>query len=149
MRSLAALVLIVVLLVGIAAPADACGAACGVAIGLASFFTLTALLAPLTYAYPYPAYPAYAYAAPVTYQTPVVDTTRPVVYQSPVYQQPPVVQSAPAAPTRVVQYPHGRYELRGDGVTTAYHWVWVAFESPIPPPPAGLPPAAPPPGPTQ
>jgi hypothetical protein len=36
----------------------------------------------------------------------------------------------------VVDYPTGRYELRGDGVTSAYQWVW------IPKPPAGPPPEA-------
>ena len=148
MRRLAALALIVVLLVGIASPAYACGPACGVAIGLASFFALTALVAP--FAYPYP---AYAYPAPVVYQPPVV-YSRSVVYQTPVYETPapqaPVVHRA-AAPVRVsvVQYPHGRYELRGDGVTTAYQWVWVVAPSSIPPPPAGLPPAAPPTGPAR
>lgn len=37
----------------------------------------------------------------------------------------------------VMQYPNGRYELRGDGFTSPYAWVWV----PNPPPP---PPLAPP-----
>ena len=148
MRSLVALALIVVLLVAITSPAHACGAPCGVAIGLASFLFLSALVAPFAYPYPYYGGPAYAYAAPVAYQAPVVYATRPVVYQTPVYQ-PPAVHPAPVAQTRVVQYPHGRYELRGDGVTTAYQWVWVVAESPIPPPPPGLPPATPPPGPTQ
>src|SRR5262249_54988627 len=41
---------------------------------------------------------------------------------------------APAsAQVRVVQYPHGRYELRGDGVTTAYQWVWVVTAEPTSP----------------
>ncbi len=41
----------------------------------------------------------------------------------------------PAAPavSRVVEYPHGRYLLRGDGVNTAYQWVWLP--NPPPPPP--------------
>jgi hypothetical protein len=42
----------------------------------------------------------------------------------------------------VIQYPHGRYELRGDGVTTAYTWVWIPNPPPPPPPPAA-PPAEP------
>jgi hypothetical protein len=153
MRSLAALALIVVLLIGIAAPADACGSPCGVAIGLASFFFLSALLAPFTYPYGYPypyygypaaytGYPAYTYAAPVAYEPPVVYTTRPVVSQH------SVAPPAPPAQTRVVHYPHGRYELRGDGVRTAYLWVWVVTESPVAPSLASLPPATPPPGPT-
>jgi hypothetical protein len=31
----------------------------------------------------------------------------------------------------VVHYSAGRYELRGDGLTTPYRWVWI----PNPPPP--------------
>jgi hypothetical protein len=38
----------------------------------------------------------------------------------------------PPPPERdVVQYSAGRYELRGDGLTTPYRWVWI----PNPPPP--------------
>jgi hypothetical protein len=37
---------------------------------------------------------------------------------------------------RVMTYPEGRYELRGDGRTTPYYWVWI---------PAGATPPAPPP----
>jgi hypothetical protein len=37
----------------------------------------------------------------------------------------------------VIQYPTGRFELQGDGITTPYRWVWI----PNPPP---VPPAAPP-----
>jgi hypothetical protein len=47
--------------------------------------------------------------------------------------------SAAPPPPRVVEYATGRYELRGDGSTTAYRWVWI----PNPPP---APPTAPPPG---
>jgi hypothetical protein len=159
MRSLAALVLVVVLLVGIAAPADACGAGCGVAIGLASFFFLNAVLAPLAYpyAYPYPyygypayeypaypAYPAYTYAAPGASQPPMVYASRSGVSQP----QQAVAQAAPTAQTRVVHYPHGRFELHGDGVRTAYVWVWVVTESPGTPSLASLP-AIPPPAPTR
>ena len=146
MRRLAALALVVILIVAIAQPADACGAACGVAIGLASFFFLSALVAP--FAYPYPGYPAYAYAAPVVYQPPVVYST-PVVYRAPAAQSPAVYHASAPAQVRVVQYPHGRYELHGDGVTTPYQWVWVAAAEPIPAPSAGLPPGSPPPTATQ
>jgi hypothetical protein len=31
-------------------------------------------------------------------------------------------------------YPHGRYVLRGDGITVAYRWVWVPNPPPSPPP---------------
>jgi hypothetical protein len=45
----------------------------------------------------------------------------------------------------VIEYPHGRYELRGDGITIPYRWVWI----PNPPagPPADAPPAPGPPAP--
>lgn len=49
------------------------------------------------------------------------------------------MRSAAPPPPHVVEYATGRYELRGDGVTTAYRWVWI----PNPPP---APPTAPPPG---
>jgi hypothetical protein len=51
----------------------------------------------------------------------------------------PPVAAPPVPMPRVVEYPHGRYELRGDGVTTPYVWVWV----PNPPPPPAPPPQAP------
>jgi len=48
------------------------------------------------------------------------------------------------APTvAVMQHPDGRYELRGDGLAAAYHWVWlpssVDVAAPLPP---AIPPAA-------
>lgn len=48
------------------------------------------------------------------------------------------ISVTPTPPTpSVVSFPGGHYELRGDGVTAPYQWVWV----PNPPP---APPAAPP-----
>jgi hypothetical protein len=48
-----------------------------------------------------------------------------------------------AAPTAtVVQYPTGRYELRGDGVSVPYYWVWLPTQPVIAapaPPPVGAP----------
>lgn len=32
----------------------------------------------------------------------------------------------------VLLYPDGRYELRGDGVSVPYHWVWVPAGAPPP-----------------
>lgn len=78
----------------------------------------------------YAAPPAVVYAAP----PPVVLAPAPVV------AAPPVVAAAPS-PT-VVQYPHGRYELRWSGAQ--YTWVWIPTVPPPPPPP---PAAAPPPPP--
>ena len=105
--------------------------ATNIALGLASFAVFNQLVAAFSYpgpayAYGYPAYPAYA--APVYYSAPAV-------YSAPATV---VVQQPAPAPTysRVVQYPHGRYELRGDGVYTAYQWVWIPNAPPPPPPPA-------------
>jgi len=63
-----------------------------------------------------------------------------VVAPAPVYSEPTPVYSAPP----VYQYPHGRYELQGDGVATAYQWVWIPNPT-IPSPPPGAPSTAPPP----
>ena len=144
MRRMIALALVVVLVVVVVVmpAAEAGGAATNIALGLASFAVFNSLfVAPFFYpryayaapapAYYYPAYPAYP-----TYPT------YPVVVERPYYQTVYVQTPAPAPRySNVVRYPHGRYELRGDGVSTAYQWVWI----PNPPPP----PAAPPPPPTQ
>jgi hypothetical protein len=62
-----------------------------------------------------------------------------------VYTAPPIpaVPSGPEpspAPT-VIEYPTGRYELRGDGASTPYSWVWIPNPPPAPP---AEPPGAPP-----
>ncbi len=54
----------------------------------------------------------------------------------------------PAPTVTIVQYPTGYYQLYGNGITTAYYWVWVPAMSPPPPPAppapfAGAMPAAP------
>ena len=56
----------------------------------------------------------------------------PPVYGRQVYAAP-----TPARPT-VVQYAHGRYELRGDGIATAYQWLWIPNPTIPPPPRPGL-----------
>lgn len=100
----------------------------GAALGLAAFaafttlFTLPLVAAAAAYPpyYGYPAYPA-----------PVYVTAPPAYYALP-----------PAAPAiqREVIYPHGRHVLYGDGIRTAYQWVWVPNP---PPPPVGPPPPPP------
>ena len=124
MRQLVAVALVVALMVGVAVPAAYAGTATNVALGLASFAVFNQVvggfLAPR---------PVYAYPAPVVIERPV-----------PVYRQVIVTTPPPPAPIyrNVVYYPHGRYELRGDGVYTAYRWVWipsVAAVPPVPPPP--------------
>ncbi|HET7874536.1 MAG TPA: hypothetical protein VFN71_03350 [Methylomirabilota bacterium] len=131
MRKLVALALAAAVMVGLAAPAAYAGSSTGtnVALGLASFAVFNQLFGGLMH--PRPAYAGY-------HREVVVE--RPVYYR-PVYAPPSqvvVVQPAATYPT-VVQYPHGRYELRGDGVSTAYHWVWIP-NAPPPPPPAAPPP---------
>jgi hypothetical protein len=87
--------------------------------------------------------PGALYQPPVEPQVNV--NVSPVIYVSPtVHVSPPAAAlpaaavMAPAAPS-VVEYPTGRYELRGDGSATPYAWVWI----PNPPqaPPAAAPPA--------
>lgn len=57
---------------------------------------------------------------------------------------------APAAPPAsysmqtLVEYENGFYELRGDGISVAYRWVWIPkVPAPPDPPPAVAPPAPP------
>lgn len=73
----------------------------------------------------------------------VLSTPPPVVYVQP----PPVVMATPPPPPptpSVIEYPNGRYELRGDGVTTPYTRVWIPKPPPAPPETAPtVPPAAP------
>jgi hypothetical protein len=89
---------------------------------------------------------SWVYASPVVYAAPPAYDPPP-----PVYAPPPVSYSAPVenvivfAPSpesapmpTVVEFSTGRYELRGDGIETAYVWVWI-------PNPPSAPPTAPPP----
>jgi hypothetical protein len=97
----------------------------------------------------FPSFPltAYPYAPSVPY-----DTQSPTVNVSPeIYVSPTVYVSVPGAalqPTpvaaqsvgsslpSVVEYPTGRYELRGDGVGIPYSWVWIPNPPPAPPAPS-------------
>ena len=81
-----------------------------------------------------------AYAAPPVYPAPA--------YAPPVY--PPAPAYGPAGPPpmpRVVEFPNGRYELRGDGVHSPYTWVWLPHPPAAPPEAPPAPPAAVPPEP--
>jgi hypothetical protein len=105
-------------ILGISAPAQA-GTATDVALGLASFAVFNQLVG--TFARPF-------YAPPV-HAAPVVVAPPPVVYHpTPVYVAP---APPPPRPT-VVEYPHGRYELRRRG--HHHGWVWIPA-LPAPPPP--------------
>ncbi|PYO22534.1 MAG: hypothetical protein DMD88_06550 [Candidatus Rokuibacteriota bacterium] len=134
MRRLVAFVLALLLVAGMAVPAAHAGGgtATNVALGLASFAVFNQLFWPLAYSRP-------VYVAPPVYAAPVY-VERPMYYQQ-VYVPTPVVAQAPPYPT-VVQYPHGRYELRGDGIQMPYQWVWIP-NPPLPPPPPAAAPAPP------
>ena len=72
-----------------------------------------------------PFYWPYAYHSPsVVYaEPPAVYTEPPAAYSS------PADTAAPPAVEREVVYPHGRYVLHGDGVSTPYRWVWIPSET--------------------
>ncbi len=132
MRRLIAVLALGTMLVGLQpAPARA-GAATDAALALGAFAVFNQLWAH--------AYWGYGYGWPYGY------AVRPYAYPyyAYPYYPPPVVYSAPPSQPSVplvqreVVYPHGRYVLRGDGVTEPYQWLWV----PNPPPPPTPPPAA-------
>jgi outer membrane protein OmpA-like peptidoglycan-associated protein len=143
MRRILAVLLVVTGVLALAPPAahaEGHGAA-RVAIGLATF----ALFAPfiiLGEALAQPLGEVLALSAP--YRAPAV-----VVAPAPADAAPPAyVRQADAAPNpaqpTVIQYPHGRYELLGDGIATAYQWVWIPNPT-IPPSPPSTPVAGSPP----
>jgi hypothetical protein len=87
----------------------------------------------------------------------------PSLYNQPqVYSPPPTYDNSlslspqyPPMPS-VVEFPTGRYELRGDGRTEPYHWVWIPKPPTAPPaepsspaPPSPAPPTSGDPGPTR
>jgi Domain of unknown function (DUF4124) len=71
----------------------------------------------------------------------------PAYYAPPAHYPPVQVLPAPPPTAKVIRYPHGRYELRGDGVTAPYTWVWIPTPPapPSPPAPAAAPTPPPPP----
>ncbi len=134
-RAVAVILMVVVILAAAAPPAEAC-LEC-VALGLAAFAVFNQLVwaasAPRV-VYTAPAYYAPAYS--VQYGWPYAPVYGPAPYHPASYAAgsyraaPYVAYAAPATASvwngpRVVQYPHGRYELRGDGVTVAWAWVWI------------------------
>ena len=82
--------------------------------------------------------PSVVLAPPVIVAPPVVYAPPPVYAAPPVYAPP---TSYPAPVPTVVEFPGGRYELRGDGVHSPHAWVWIPNPPAAAPPP---PPAAPP-----
>jgi hypothetical protein len=92
--------------------------------------------------------PFFAYSSPSIFDTPyydAVDQPAPV-YSAPAYSAPAYAPPAPPPMPRVVEFPTGRYELRGDGVTAPYMWVWIPNPPPAPPmtPPGSMAPPPPP-----
>jgi hypothetical protein len=143
-RILAMLLVVVLLVASVPSAAHAGGHGPGRGlVGLAAF----ALFAPFIIAGE-----VLAHTVPrvVVAPGPVYYPPAPVYHAPPVYSSPPPVYSAPAAyarpanaapvstQSRVILYPHGRYVLQGDGVVTAYRWVWIPNPpvGPPPPPPA-------------
>jgi len=79
---------------------------------------------------------------------PVIVGSGPVLAVNPPsgYDQPIVVTDGSPSIPAVIEYPTGWYQLRGDGVSTPYVWVWVPKPPPAPvQPPAMVPPVPPPP----
>lgn len=131
-RAAAVLLLVVLTLVVDAPPAEAC-VEC-VALGLASFAVFTQLVSALTappVVYAAPAYYAPYGHAPYGWSYPAAYAT--AAYYPGGYYAPYPTAYVTAAPVsravwtgpRVVQYAHGRYELRGDGVSVPYAWIWI------------------------
>lgn len=144
MRRILAALLVVALLLAVSAPAQAGSRSADIALGLAAFAVFNQVVAPVlashgsyhrrevvNYTVLTPAQVVYATPAPVVYVTPAPVVVTPVA--------PPAQPTPPAQPI-MVQYPHGRYELRLQG--QQYVWVWIPTVPPIPPLPP--PPAAPP-----
>jgi hypothetical protein len=141
MRRMLAALLVVTCVVALAPSAAHAGGhgAARVAIGLAAF----AIFAPfiiageiLSLALPPYRAPEVVVAPPPAYYAPAPAYSAP----PPAYSSPPAyvrqTYAAPApAPPRVIQYPGGRYELRGDGIATAYEWVWIPNPTNLPSPP--------------
>jgi hypothetical protein len=98
------------------------------------------------YYYPSDYYPPPAYYPPAYYDPPV-SYNAPASYRAQPSGTVAVAPAPPQAPptSNVVEFPTGRYELRGDGVSTPYTWVWIP-NPPTSPPPAA--PTAPPVGPS-
>ena len=146
MRRLLGLVLVTVLLLGLAAPVYAGGStATNVALGLAAFAVFNQLV--YAFSYPPPGYPApYVFGAPA-YPFPVfpaspvftaysTNSGYPIYAASTAYGAANSYASRPApaatSAPMVVSYPHGRYELRGNGMTVPYQWVWIWNPPPAP-----------------
>jgi hypothetical protein len=124
MRRVLAMVVLLVTSIGATAPPAAAGTATDVALGLAAFAVFSQL-----------AHAAHRSRVPehhVVYTHPAPGPAR-VLWSGKMIT---VIQPGmPTAQPPAVHYPHGRYELHGDGVATPYQWVWIPAVPPPPPPP--------------
>jgi len=130
MRRIIAVSALAATLLGVSAPPARAGQSTDIALGLASFAVFNQVVGPLLNPYRQGAGGGH-HRREVVYRTVVQEPQ--VIYQAPA----PVVYAAPAPPSpypTVVQYPHGRYELRLHG--PQYVWVWIPAVPPPPPPPA-------------
>jgi hypothetical protein len=73
-------------------------------------------------AYPYYSYPYWYFPNPSN--------------SPPTVMVEPAITSEPPPVEREVVYPHGKYVLRGDGLSQPWDWVWVPARAPQPPPSA-------------
>jgi hypothetical protein len=89
-----------------------------------AYDAMAAYAPPVSYA------PPPSYAPPVGYAPPVAYAPSPA---GAVTLAPPPSPPTPPTPD-VVEFPTGRYELRGDGITTPLTWVWVPAPPSEPPP---------------
>jgi hypothetical protein len=103
--------------------------------GFNSFGTVVIYGAPYAY---WPYYDMSLYSQPLAYAP---SPTHVASYTPPVNNTLSLSPPSPPTPS-VVEFPTGRYELRGDGMTQPYRWVWI----PKPPtaPPVELSSSAPP-----
>jgi hypothetical protein len=109
-----------------------------------SFNTVAVYGAPYAY---WPYYDTSLYSKPLAYSPP---PTYVLPYTPPVNNT--FSMSPPSSPTpSVVEFPTGRYELRGDGITEPYRWVWIPKPPTAPPaePSSPVPPTSGEPGPTR
>lgn len=83
--------------------------------------------------------PVVTYGVP-SYAVPVDAPPPPVSYPPASTPAPPRYSYAPPPMQTVIEFPAGRYELRGDGITTPYRWVWIP-NPPASPPADEAPPA--------
>jgi hypothetical protein len=145
-RKTAAIAIVLGCLSGLAPGTAQAGGATSAALGLGAFAVFNQILGGigifgLPWAFAAPAYyPPYYYPAPAYYPPPAYAPTpayrAPLAYAAPTpahYSPAPRPAYTPPMKTEVV-YAHGRYVLRGDGVSVAYRWVWVPNPPPPPPP---------------